>query len=94
MKNSFSSNFCLPEHPLPEEIQKMSRSETVCKFCGISYLIHNEVKSLQEKLSNAEREILHYKESGLREKQLKQELENMETSVKEQRYKVEEQKRQ
>ena len=38
------------EHPLPEEIRKMARDETVCKFCGVSYLIHNEIKALEDKL--------------------------------------------
>ena len=38
------------QHPLPEEIRKMARDETVCKFCGVSYLIHNEIKALEDKL--------------------------------------------
>ncbi len=38
------------EHPLPAEIRQMARDETVCKFCGVSYLIHNEIKALEDKL--------------------------------------------
>ena len=38
------------EHPLPEEIRKLARDETVCKFCGVSYLIHHEIKALEDKL--------------------------------------------
>ena len=40
----------VPKNPLPDEIQKMERDETVCKYCGVSYLIHNEIKALEEKL--------------------------------------------
>ena len=35
------------EHPLPEEIQNMDRDDTVCKFCGVSYFIHHEIKKLE-----------------------------------------------
>lgn len=35
----------------------MQRDETVCKYCGISYLIHAEVKELQNLLQVAEREL-------------------------------------
>ncbi len=38
------------EHPLPDEIRKLARDETVCKFCGVSYLIHHEIKALEDKL--------------------------------------------
>ena len=38
------------EHPLPEEIQKLDRDETVCQFCGVSYLIHREVKALEDQV--------------------------------------------
>ena len=46
-----------PEHPLPEEIQSMQRDDTVCQFCGVSYLIHNEIKALEEKLAKVEAEL-------------------------------------
>ena len=28
----------------------MSRDETICRYCGVSYLIHNEIKALEAKL--------------------------------------------
>lgn len=47
----------LPEHPLPEAIRQMARDETICKFCGVSYLIHNEIKALEDKLAAVEAEL-------------------------------------
>ena len=43
----------VPQHPLPPEIGSMPRDDTVCKFCGVSYLIHNEIKKLEEELKEA-----------------------------------------
>ena len=81
---SASTNFAVPQHPLPEEIQKMERDETVCKFCGVSYLIHNEVKALQERLAEAEKQMKYYKGSVEREKVLKEKLEKMDVQLLEQ----------
>ena len=46
-----------PKHPLPAEIQAMPSDETVCQFCGVSYLIHREIKALEDKLAEAEKEL-------------------------------------
>ncbi len=46
MDNTF--NLHLPIYPLPNEILKMDNNETICKYCGVSYLIHSEVKKLKE----------------------------------------------
>ena len=32
----------------------LDRAETVCKFCGVSYLIFSEVKALEKKLKQSE----------------------------------------
>jgi hypothetical protein len=66
-----------PEHPLPEEIRLMTRDDTVCKFCGVSYLIHNEIKRLEDQLEEAMAELLHLrgceKREEARQLQLKEE---------------------
>ena len=46
-----------PQHPLPEEIQKMKRDDTICQYCGVSYLIHNEIKKLEEKINSYEKKV-------------------------------------
>ncbi|XP_026711028.1 leucine-, glutamate- and lysine-rich protein 1 isoform X2 [Athene cunicularia] len=64
-------------HPLPEEIRKMSRDETVCKYCGISYLILHEFKVMEEKVKAMEKEIKFYEGSIEREKGLQAELQSL-----------------
>ncbi|WAR15652.1 LEKR1-like protein [Mya arenaria] len=61
-----------PEHPLPEEIQKMNRDETIC-----SYLIHNEIKALEKKMKAMEKELEHHQGCDDRENKLKQELNSL-----------------
>jgi len=65
----------LPVHPLPEEIRKMRRDETVCRYCGVSYLIHNEIKALEGKLKIVQKELKNYQGMEDREKKLQQEFE-------------------
>ncbi|XP_074768090.1 protein LEKR1 isoform X2 [Athene noctua] len=67
----------VPVHPLPEEIRKMSRDETVCKYCGISYLILHEFKVMEEKVKAMEKEIKFYEGSIEREKGLQAELQSL-----------------
>ena len=40
-----------PHKELPEEIKTLPRNETVCKFCGVSYLVHHEIKALEDRVS-------------------------------------------
>lgn len=68
----------IPQHPLPEEIQTMDKDDTICQFCGVSYLIHNEMKALLKRVEEAERTMEHYKGSVEREEQLKIEVKNLE----------------
>ena len=64
----------VPQHPLPEEIKKMDRDDTVCKFCGVSYLIHNEIKAMEDKLNATLKELKYYQGSEAREARLKEEV--------------------
>ncbi|XP_049657713.1 protein LEKR1 isoform X2 [Accipiter gentilis] len=67
----------VPIHALPEEIRKMSRDETVCKYCGVSYLILHEFKLMEEKVKAMEKEIKFYEGSIEREKGLQAELQSL-----------------
>ncbi|XP_042737049.1 leucine-, glutamate- and lysine-rich protein 1 isoform X1 [Lagopus leucura] len=67
----------VPVHALPEAIQKMSRDQTVCKYCGISYLILHEFKVMEEKIKAMEKEIKFYEGSLEREKGLQEELQSL-----------------
>uniref|UniRef100_A0A8C6AMM8 Leucine, glutamate and lysine rich 1 n=1 Tax=Monodon monoceros TaxID=40151 RepID=A0A8C6AMM8_MONMO len=64
----------IPMHALPEEIQKMSPEEKVCKYCGVSYLILHEFKAMEEKVKAMEKEMKFYQGSVEREKSLEETL--------------------
>ncbi|XP_040469134.1 leucine-, glutamate- and lysine-rich protein 1 isoform X2 [Falco naumanni] len=66
-----------PAHPPPEGVRKMSRDETVCKYCGVSYLILHEFKAMEEKVKAMEKEIKFYEGSIEREKGLQAELQSL-----------------
>jgi chromosome segregation ATPase len=42
---------------LPAELQHASRDQTVCDYCGVSYLIFSEVQSLQRQLASSKAEL-------------------------------------
>ena len=92
--NAASTSFAVPQHPLPDEIKSMQPDETVCKFCGVSYLIHNEVKALQERLAQAEKTMEHYKGSVEREKVLIGKMQQMEQKYSDQMKATKEQEQQ
>ena len=49
-----------PRFPLPDEILKMKKDETVCHFCGVSYLIHTEIKRLEDRIKELEKQLIDY----------------------------------
>uniref|UniRef100_A0A8C3YT66 Leucine, glutamate and lysine rich 1 n=1 Tax=Catagonus wagneri TaxID=51154 RepID=A0A8C3YT66_9CETA len=67
----------VPMHALPEEIQKMSPEEKVCKYCGVSYLILHEFKAMEEKVKVMEKEMKFYQGSVEREKRLEEKLHSL-----------------
>nr|XP_046244564.1 protein LEKR1 isoform X4 [Scatophagus argus] len=66
---------CPPIYPLPEEINKMDRSETVCCYCGVSYLIFHEFHQLSTRLAQLESELQRLRETAQREKAQREALE-------------------
>nr|AAI58628.1 RGD1565425 protein [Rattus norvegicus] len=67
----------IPMHALPKEIQQMSPEETVCKYCGVSYLILHEFKAMEEKLKAVQEELKFYQGSIEREKRLQEKLQSL-----------------
>lgn len=41
----------------PEDIRSLDHGETVCRFCGVSYLVHHEIKKLEDKLQRLENDL-------------------------------------
>ncbi|XP_047191679.1 protein LEKR1 isoform X2 [Scophthalmus maximus] len=74
-KETMTVHRCPPIHPLPEEIKKMERSETVCRYCGVSYLIYHEFHQLNNRLAQLEKELQEVRESAEREKAQREALE-------------------
>lgn len=68
-----------PKFPLPTDITNMSRQDTVCQFCGVSYLIHNEIKALEEKCRKLESDLAYYAGMSSREAALEQILQTERT---------------
>ncbi|XP_005720980.1 trichohyalin isoform X1 [Pundamilia nyererei] len=62
-------------YPLPEEIQKMERTETVCCYCGVSYLIFHEFQQLRTELAQLEAELQDLRETAQKEKAQREALE-------------------
>ena len=62
------SNFSLPPKAMPvgviqynADIQELPREDTVCQFCGVSYLVHHEVKKLEEQVKDLQKQLTRYK---------------------------------
>ena len=70
-----------PQFPLPVDIASMSRQDTVCQFCGVSYLIHNEIKALEMKCQKLEADLAHYVGIPSREADLEQKLQIQRTKI-------------
>ncbi|KAH0512110.1 Leucine-, glutamate- and lysine-rich protein 1 [Microtus ochrogaster] len=65
------------ERTLGGNEKEMSPEETVCKYCGVSYLILHEFKAMEEKLKAVEEEMKFYQGSVEREKRLQEKLQSL-----------------
>ena len=70
-----------PKFPLPVDISNMSRQDTVCQFCGVSYLIHNEIKALEAKCQKLESDLAFYAGMSSREAALEKSLQTERTRI-------------
>ncbi|XP_072315653.1 uncharacterized protein lekr1 [Eucyclogobius newberryi] len=61
--------------PLPDAIKKMPRSATMCRYCGVSYLIYNEFHRLNTRIAQLEAVLHEARESALKEKAQREALE-------------------
>ncbi|VDP93259.1 unnamed protein product [Echinostoma caproni] len=48
-----------PKFPLPDDINQLSREQTVCQYCGVSYLVLSEIKQLESRLERQSEELSH-----------------------------------
>ena len=55
--------------------QELPNDETVCQFCGVSYLIHHEIKRLEERIFELEAEVERACGYEERESKLRNEVE-------------------
>ena len=59
----------------------MPQSETVCQFCGVSYLIHHEIKKLEEKITLLEKQLIGYNDIKNQRNDLKQEIDKNKNEI-------------
>ncbi|CAH8875199.1 unnamed protein product [Trichobilharzia szidati] len=55
-----------PKYPLPEELRDINQEETFCAYCGVSYLILNEIKFLEEKSEKLKEELETVRRSAIK----------------------------
>ena len=62
---------------LPEEVRNSARSETVCKFCGVSYLVFSEIKDLEKRLAATEEQLLQHRRKAQQFEALQQKVHDL-----------------
>jgi hypothetical protein len=68
---------------LPEKVRRMSKSETACGICGVSYLVFSEVKELESQLKDARQELAAEKaQAGERGRLVFSEVKQLESQLK------------
>ena len=66
-RQHFARITAMAEHELPQAITELTEDETVCKYCGVSYLVHREVKRYKAEAEAARKQLQDYKEAGERQ---------------------------
>eukprot|EP00055_Hartaetosiga_balthica_P015603 m.93270 g.93270 ORF g.93270 m.93270 type:complete len:608 (+) comp8909_c0_seq1:135-1958(+) len=56
-------------------LEGLSHEDTVCKFCGVSYLIHREVKRLQDRAQYLETQLKEFKDDAAKAREYKSQSE-------------------
>ena len=59
----------------------MPQSETVCQFCGVSYLIHHEIKKLEEKITLLEKQLVGYNDMKNQKNDLNQKIDKNQNEI-------------
>ncbi len=62
---------------LPEDVRNSARSETVCKFCGVSYLVFSEIKDLEKRLATTEEQLLQHRRKAQQFEALQQKVHDL-----------------
>lgn len=70
-----------PTRELPAELQKMDKSETACRYCGVSYLIHHEFKSMERRLAELQGELAELVKCKINEERLRERLTTTEAQL-------------
>ena len=65
-----------------ERGSKMERQDTVCKFCGVSYLVFGEIKELEKRLEDSEGKIQQYSKRLKDFDKLRRQLETLQETQK------------
>ena len=58
-----------PGRELPEEIQKMDEEEMACKYCGVSYFVFREIKTVKTRMKQHQQVFLQVQDFFNVEKQ-------------------------
>ena len=70
-----------PKRDLPDDIKSMDKSETACRYCGVSYLIHHEFKKMETQLAVLQAELTAMKGCAQREAQLREQVKEKEARL-------------
>ncbi|KAG2462252.1 LEKR1 protein, partial [Polypterus senegalus] len=80
-----------PPRLFPKGTHIMDPEETVCRYCGVSYLIHHEFKMMEEKMKAMELEMELYRASVENERRLQGDIQTLHSLLEQSRAQDEQQ---